>query len=93
MAVAKDDLLTIGALAARSGVAPSALRFYESIGLIGSERSPGGHRLFPGRSHNAVAIDQDLKLGLPLRKAPGHCMSARHKIGKSRLACISMRDC
>ena len=41
-----EDLLPIGEVAARSGVNPSALRFYESIDLLRSERSPGGHRLY-----------------------------------------------
>jgi len=40
------DLLTIGELSARSGVASSALRFYEERGLISSERAPSGHRRF-----------------------------------------------
>lgn len=39
--------LTIGQVARRSGVAASALRFYEERGLIVSERSPAGHRLYP----------------------------------------------
>jgi MerR family redox-sensitive transcriptional activator SoxR len=69
MAVSKDDLLTIGALAARSGVAPSALRFYESIGLIGSERSPGGHRLFPRSMLRRVAFVRIAqRLGLSLEE-------------------------
>ena len=34
-----SELLTIGELAARSGVATSALRFYEERGLISSERA------------------------------------------------------
>jgi MerR family transcriptional regulator, redox-sensitive transcriptional activator SoxR len=41
------DLLTIGELSARSGVASSALRFYEERGLISSERASSGHRRFP----------------------------------------------
>lgn len=41
-----DDELTIGAVAERSGVAPSALRFYEAEGLITASRSPSGHRRF-----------------------------------------------
>ena len=41
-----DDLLTIGELSARSGVAASALRYYEERGLIGSERASSGHRRF-----------------------------------------------
>jgi len=40
------ELLTIGDVAARSGVATSALRFYEERGLISSERASSGHRRF-----------------------------------------------
>lgn len=39
-----DELLTIGDIAERSGVAASALRFYEERGLIEAERAPSGHR-------------------------------------------------
>ncbi len=38
--------LSIGELSARSGLASSALRFYEDQGLITSERTPGGHRQY-----------------------------------------------
>jgi MerR family redox-sensitive transcriptional activator SoxR len=41
------DVLTIGEIAHRSGVAASALRFYEDKGLIRSERAGSGHRRFP----------------------------------------------
>lgn len=40
------ELLTIGEVARRSGVASSALRFYEERGMIRSERSGSGHRRF-----------------------------------------------
>jgi len=40
-------LLTIGEVSRRSGVASSALRFYEERGLIGSERAGSGHRRYP----------------------------------------------
>ena len=40
------DGLTIGELSARSGVAPSALRFYEAEGLITSSRTSGGQRRY-----------------------------------------------
>ena len=40
------DLLTIGEFAARSGVAPSALRFYEKEGLIRSTRTSGNQRRY-----------------------------------------------
>ena len=37
---------TIGEIARRTGVATSALRFYEEHGLIHSERNPAGHRRY-----------------------------------------------
>lgn len=43
---AVDEILAIGTVAERSGVAVSALRFYESRGLISSTRSPGGQRRY-----------------------------------------------
>ena len=42
-----SELLTIGEVARRSGVATSALRFYEERGLIGSVRAGSGHRRYP----------------------------------------------
>ena len=39
-------LLTIGEVSRRSGVASSALRFYEDRGLIASERAGSGHRRY-----------------------------------------------
>jgi MerR family redox-sensitive transcriptional activator SoxR len=41
------DLLTISEVSRRSGVASSALRFYEERGLITSERAGSGHRRYP----------------------------------------------
>jgi len=41
-----SDLLTIGEVSRRSGVASSALRFYEDRGLITSERAGSGHRRY-----------------------------------------------
>src|SRR5687767_3964987 len=41
------NLLTIGEVARRSGVAASALRFYEDRGLITSRRAGSGHRRYP----------------------------------------------
>jgi MerR family redox-sensitive transcriptional activator SoxR len=38
--------LPIGALSERTGVAPSALRFYEAEGLIHADRSSGGQRRY-----------------------------------------------
>jgi len=39
-------MLTIGEVAERAGVAPSALRFYEREGLVASARSSGGQRRY-----------------------------------------------
>ena len=41
------DLLTIGEVATRAGVATSALRYYEQQGLVASQRSAGGQRRYP----------------------------------------------
>jgi MerR family transcriptional regulator, redox-sensitive transcriptional activator SoxR len=40
------ELLTISEVSRRSGVASSALRFYEDRGLIKSERAGSGHRRY-----------------------------------------------
>ena len=42
-----STLLTIGEVSRRSGVAASALRFYEERGMISSERAGSGHRRYP----------------------------------------------
>lgn len=41
-----DDLMSIGEVVERTGVAHSALRFYEDEGLIHSERASSGHRRY-----------------------------------------------
>jgi len=45
--VDSTDSLTIADVARRSGVAASALRFYEQRGLIASQRTGAGHRRYP----------------------------------------------
>jgi MerR family transcriptional regulator, redox-sensitive transcriptional activator SoxR len=49
-------MLTIGELAKRSGVATSALRFYEDRGLIHAERNRSGHRRYPRAVLRRVAF-------------------------------------
>src|SRR5947209_14681778 len=51
-----DNLLTIQEISRRSGVAASALRFYEARGLIKSERSGAGHRRFPRAALRRIAF-------------------------------------
>jgi MerR family transcriptional regulator, redox-sensitive transcriptional activator SoxR len=41
------DLLTVGEVSGRSGIAPSALRYYESEGLIDATRTTGNQRRYP----------------------------------------------
>ena len=43
---ARTDLLSVGALARRTGLAVSAIRFYEEKGLIRATRNAGGQRRF-----------------------------------------------
>ena len=63
------DALTIGEVAERSGVATSALRFYEDQGLIASERTDAGHRRYPRTVLRLVAfIVFAQKVGLSLEE-------------------------
>jgi MerR family redox-sensitive transcriptional activator SoxR len=52
----EHEVLTIGALAARSGVATSALRFYEDEGLLHPTRTAGGQRRYPQEALRRVAF-------------------------------------
>ena len=64
-----SDAMTIGEVAERSGVATSALRFYEDQGLIRSERTDAGHRRFPRQVIRLVAfITFAQKVGLSLEE-------------------------
>jgi MerR family redox-sensitive transcriptional activator SoxR len=60
-------VMTIADVARRSGVAASALRFYEDRGLIASERTGAGHRRFPRAVLRRIAfIVFAQKVGLTL---------------------------
>ncbi|MGK5442546.1 redox-sensitive transcriptional activator SoxR [Micromonospora sp. URMC 105] len=50
------ESLTIGQLSTRSGVAPSALRYYERLGLIRAERTGGNQRRYPRTELRRVAF-------------------------------------
>ncbi|HEY2377978.1 MAG TPA: redox-sensitive transcriptional activator SoxR [Gemmatimonadaceae bacterium] len=66
------DLLTIGEVARRSGVAASALRFYEEKGLIASERGGGGQRRFPRHVLRRIAfVVFAQRIGLSLDEIAG----------------------
>jgi MerR family redox-sensitive transcriptional activator SoxR len=49
-------MLTVGELAKRTGVATSALRFYEERGLIHAQRTGSGHRRYPRPTARRVAF-------------------------------------
>jgi MerR family redox-sensitive transcriptional activator SoxR len=51
-----EPAITIGALSQRTGVAASALRFYESEGLIQSDRSGGGQRRYARETLRRVSF-------------------------------------
>ncbi len=53
-----SDELTIGELAERSGVAPSALRFYEEKGLVVSGRTDGNQRRYDRAMLRRIALIQ-----------------------------------
>ena len=79
------DLIPIGEVARRSGVASSALRFYEQRGLISSEREGSGHRRYPRAVLRRIAFivfAQRLgltleEIGAELAKLPPHAVPSR----------------
>ncbi|MGH3823981.1 MAG: redox-sensitive transcriptional activator SoxR, partial [Pseudonocardiaceae bacterium] len=59
--------LTVGQLAARSGVAVSALHFYERQGLISSRRTSGNQRRYKREVLRRVALIRIAqRVGIPL---------------------------
>jgi len=61
--------LSIGQLAERSGVATSAIRFYESRGLLSSERTVGNQRRYAQSTLRRVAfIRTAQRVGLSLEE-------------------------
>ena len=80
-----DTGLTIGALSQRTGVAASALRYYEAEDLIHATRSPGGQRRYARdalRRVSFVRVAQQVGLSLdeirvalaslPANRTPNH---------------------
>ncbi|GAA1281712.1 MULTISPECIES: redox-sensitive transcriptional activator SoxR [Brachybacterium] len=62
-----EDLLTIGEMSSRTGVAPSALRYYEDLGLISSLRTGGNQRRYARHMLRRVSLISVAKrLGMPL---------------------------
>lgn len=80
-----DELLTIGDMSRRTGVAVSALRYYEDLGLIASTRTSGNQRRYPRhmlRRISLIAVAKRLRIPLtdvqeafasvPLDRTPSH---------------------
>jgi MerR family redox-sensitive transcriptional activator SoxR len=62
------EFLAIGEVAARSAMAPSALRYYEELGLIESTRAPGGARRYARSVLRRLAViraGRNVGLSLP----------------------------
>ena len=61
--------ITVGQLAARSGVTVSALHFYEAQGLISARRTAGNQRRYPRAIIRRVAfIRTSQRVGIPLAR-------------------------
>ena len=83
-------LLTITEVARRSGVAASALRFYEGRGMIESVRAGSGHRRYPRAVLRRIAfivfaqrIGLTLEeIGIELARLPAHQAPSRHDWAK-----------
>ncbi|MFG2694482.1 redox-sensitive transcriptional activator SoxR [Kitasatospora sp. NPDC048407] len=70
MTPSRHDRLTIGQLAQRSGLATSALRYYESLGLIHAERTSGNQRRYPRAALRRIAfVRAAQQVGLSLEEA------------------------
>lgn len=54
--------MRIGELSERTGASPRSIRYYESVGLLKSQRATNGYREFP-----LSALDQILKIKLLLQ--------------------------
>jgi MerR family redox-sensitive transcriptional activator SoxR len=68
-APAPSHELSVGQVADRSGVAVSALHFYEAEGLITSRRTEGNQRRYPREVLRRVAfIRASQEVGIPLRR-------------------------
>jgi MerR family transcriptional regulator, redox-sensitive transcriptional activator SoxR len=63
----QDRELSVGQLAARAGVAVSALHFYEARGLIRARRTAGNQRRYPRDTLRRIAfIRVAQRVGIPL---------------------------
>jgi DNA-binding transcriptional MerR regulator len=88
-----DELLTIGEVARRAGVAPSAVRYYERRGLLAAdERRSGRRRYRPATLRRLVFIGMLQDAGLSLDDIAGILdapdAAAWKAIARARLAVL-----
>lgn len=84
------DEYRISEAASRTGFSPSALRYYEKVGLIPEpERTPSGYRVFTDRHLEILGfIARAKRLGLPLEEirvlaeawSTGDCRATREQL-------------
>ncbi len=69
----KTQGLTIGDLAQRTGLAVSAIRFYETHGIVAPLRNSGGHRRYDRADIRRLSFVMACqRLGFPLAEIAGH---------------------
>ena len=67
--MSEQGWLTIGRVAERSGLAVSAIRYYEELGLIAAQRTDGGQRRFHREVLRRLAVIQAAqRVGLSLEE-------------------------
>ncbi|WP_030437743.1 MerR family transcriptional regulator [Actinoplanes subtropicus] len=87
--------MRIGELATKAGVSVRALRYYEEQGLLASDRSDSGQRLYPPAAVDRVQLIQHLyAAGLPSRTIAEllPCVDARVSTPESRARLAAERD-
>ena len=75
--------LRTGDVAARAGVNPQTLRYYERRGLLPApDRSPGGHRLYPEEAVTVLRVVKSAqRLGFTLAEVADLLAVGRHRHG------------
>jgi DNA-binding transcriptional MerR regulator len=96
--MAEDSYISIGELGRRSGVAPSALRYYERIGLLSATERVGGRRQYVPSSAERVALirlcqSAGFTLAEMTRLVPGMSRGRRawHELGERKIAELDAR--
>ena len=91
-------MLDIAEVAARAGVRPSALRYYEEVGLLSSTARAGGRRQYDEavlRRLDVIAFAKESGFTLAeirsLLSGPGHATEGRHALTRRKLDEVNAR--